>query len=488
MTPAATPARVRRGLAWVGAASSLIGVLDIIAMLVMLNGWISKTELGIATEAAWLFPILDQATDLGLSGAIVQRDHSEPDVVSTIFWVNLAAALALFGVLALVAPPLAEAIWGHRVVGYLIVAYGTKLVWQNVYFIPEAMMKRELRFKELSVIRTLANSAEFAGKVGFAAAGFGVWAFVLGPLARVFVTGIGVQLCNAWRPRCVLRLGAARGHLGFGVRAAGSQMLFQFYTNIDYAIVSWFFGATALGAYRLAYDIVLEPVRIISGVVVTTAFPAFARLRHDRERLFAQLVSFTRFNLVTVLAYASVVAIAAPDVLGALFPDYTSSATVVRILCLVAVLRAVGFVIPPLLDGTGHPERTFRYQLVAAIILPVCFLAGAALLGDRLGYRAVAVAWASGYPIAFLVLLALGLATAHATWTAFARALASTLATLAFAALAGLAIHALVLPADLAPGLRLAATAVVVVVTLVAVLEMRGLGPRALVRALRDGS
>ena len=46
--------------------------------------------------------------------------------------------------------------------------HSTKLLWQNVYFIPSALMRRQLRFKELSIIRILANTAEFVGKVGSA--------------------------------------------------------------------------------------------------------------------------------------------------------------------------------------------------------------------------------------------------------------------------------------------------------------------------------
>jgi hypothetical protein len=57
-----------------------------------------------------------------------------------------------------------------------------------------------------------------------------------------------------------------------------------------------------------------------------------------------------------------------------------------------------------LLDGIGHPERTLRYMIVAAIAVPGMFLLGATILGDRLNLLSVAVAWAVGYPIAFAVL------------------------------------------------------------------------------------
>src|SRR5262249_4942857 len=75
------------------------------------------------------------------------------------------------------------------------------------------------------------------------------------------------------------------------------------------------------------------------------------------------------------------------------------------ILCVVGLLRALGFIGPPLLDGIGRPELTLRYITVATVVVPGCFVLGAVLLGGRLGLLSVALAWAVGYPIAFAILI-----------------------------------------------------------------------------------
>ena len=475
---------VNRGLAWVGVASSLVGVLDFLALLLILNYWVSPDDYGIATLAVWIYPLLDQATDLGLSAAVIQREDHDPDTLSTVFWINLTLAGTLFGVLAVIAP-LVGAAYGHPIIGYMMIAYGSKLVWQNVYFIPGALMKREFRFKELSVIRILANSAEFVGKIGFAWAGYGIWCFVLGPLCRVLVTGIGCQICHPWRPRFVLRVRAASEYLRFGLKTSGSQILFYFYTNVDYPIVGAFFGPTALGIYRAAYEIVLEPVRIISNVVVDVAFPAFAKLRHSHERLIAQLVSFTRLNLITVMTYSAIVFVAAPEVVRVFFSRYAGAEDAVRVLCGVAVLRSVGFVIPPLLDGTGYPHRTFNYMLSAAIVLPLAFFVGAAVLGPSTGFLSVAIAWATGYPIAFGVLL--WLATQTLGWTpwAFLRSVAGVAGCMLVAMLIGIGVRYAL--GDLVPEwvLLVILTGVVVGATGVLLAYTQGLSLRTAQRALQ---
>jgi O-antigen/teichoic acid export membrane protein len=402
---------VNRGLAWLGVASTALGLLDILALLIILNTWVPTADYGIATKSLWLLPVLDQISDLGLSAALIQRDDHTSRRVSTVFWINTALSLVLAGAIVGIAPIAAQAIYGQSIVGWMLAAYGAKLVLQNGYFVSSAMMKRELRFKEISVIRIIANLTDFAAKIAFAAAGFGIWCFVLGPLCKTVVYVVGCQLRRPYRPRLEFSFADARSYVTFGLRSSASQILFYFYTNADYPIVGYFFGDTALGMYRLAYEIVLEPVRMISNIVVDVAFPTFAKLRSNTQSLIAQFVSFTRLNLITVMTFSTVVFVAAADVIELLFPSYKGSAHAVRILCFVAVLRSVSFVAPPLLDGLGHPERTLRYMTAATILMPLSFVLGAKLLGAWLGFSSVAVAWAVGYPIAFAVLVYLTIAT-----------------------------------------------------------------------------
>jgi O-antigen/teichoic acid export membrane protein len=275
---------------------------------------------------------------------------------------------------------------------------------------------------------------------------------------------VGAQLRHPWRPKLVLQVRDAKEYVTFGLKASGSQVLFYFYTNVDYPIVGAFFGEQALGLYRLAYEVVLEPVRIISAVVVDIAFPVFAKLRHEPERLIGQFISFTRLNLIAVMSYSAVVLIAAEDVLAVVFPDYAGAASAIRILCIVAVLRSISFVVPPLLDGMGRPERTFMYTLTAAIALPLAFVIGAAVLGPRLGFLSVAVAWAVGYPVAFAVLVFMALATLRWTFTAYFRSVMGVGACTLVAAVIAFAAHHWLL-ATLAAPARLAITAGIVVVT-----------------------
>lgn len=460
----------------------MVSVLDFVAIFVILKYWVPAEQYGIATKAVWIFPILDLLTDLGMSSAVI-RQKLDREIVSTVFWLNLISATVLFGLLLVLAPIVALRFYGHVIVGQLVIAYGCKLLWQNVYFIPIAMMKREFRFKEISVARILGNLAEFGVKIGTAALGFGVWCFVTGSLARVLVVGILAQVNHPWWPAWTFRPRQAWHHLKFALQTSSSQLLFQFYSNIDYPIVGYFFGDKILGMYKLAYEIVLEPVRVIAGVVTDVAFTTFAKLRHAPGLLVTQFISFTKLNLISVTTYVGVVFIAADDVVSCFNPSFAGTGAAVRILCLVALLRSLSYIMPPLLDGTGRSVQTLRYMATAAVVLPLLYL-GVSRYFPQLGLLAVPLAWAIGYPIAFAVIVGMSLRalamTPRAYFASIRGLLFSTLAPIAV----GFALHA-AFPWQ-SPLLRLGLTAAAVVsLTMYLLHRLQGINLATATRALK---
>ncbi|HET7501013.1 MAG TPA: oligosaccharide flippase family protein, partial [Kofleriaceae bacterium] len=401
--------QVNRGVAWAAAAQAVIAVTDLLSQLLVLAFWVGARDYGIASGAMAFHTLLDTAADFGVTSALIQRDDHTPERVSTVFWFNLLVSSGLFVVLLGVGP-LYGYIQGNSVLGWLLIAYGGKLVFQNVYAIPFALLRKELRFGDIAKARMTAHLAESVGRIVFAALGATVWCWTLAALTRAFVFGVIMQLRHPFVPRLVFRPREVFDYMRFGMRTAASQILFRLYTSVDTPIVLYAFGAQAAGIYSAALFVVLEPVKTISNVVIDVAFPTFARLRDDARGLVEQFIQFTRLNLIAVLPFVVLILLVIPEYLRLFYskkwePDELAlCASAARILCLVGTLRALGFVGPPLLDGLGRPELTLRYMVVAAIAVPGSFLVGASLLGDRYGLLSVALAWAIGYPIAFAAL------------------------------------------------------------------------------------
>ncbi len=471
-------------MAWVGLAASLVALFDVVALALILNYWITAKEFGDISVVATRFGALQLAAELGLPAALVGRADGGPleqDRLSTIFWLGLLAGLAQYA-LVWVAGPLIARAHGEPIVGTLFRVVGLVLIIRPLYTTHQALMKRGLQFRELSTIRMVASTTELVVKLGGAIAGAGVWCFALGPIAREIAYAIGVPLRARWRPRRVLRPRLVGPDLRFGMRSTGGELLLQLYGNLDYQIVAYAFGTTSVGLYRAAKELVLEPVRFVSGVVTAVAFPTFARLRGNRGAVIEQYVAFTRQNVVVVLALLSVVVVAAEDVLGVLLgAQYAAAADAARLLAIVGVFRALSHLGPPLLDGLGRPDLSLHYHATATVVLSALFV-GATHVGE--GFFAISVAWAIGYPIAFAVLSWMVLSQLGRGVGAYLRRVGRLVLSLVAAAGAAAVVHHLA--GDLRAGLRLAIAAGTVIGLGLALLALfDGFSPRAIVRSLR---
>jgi O-antigen/teichoic acid export membrane protein len=402
--------KINRGVAWTAASQAIVAISDLLSQLIVVSVWLTDAQYGIAMMAVPLYSILDAAADLGVTSALIQRDDHTPERVATVFWFNMLLSLGLFGVLIVVGP-LYGKLQGYDIVGWLLIAYGGKLIVQNLYAIPYALLRKELRFEEVAKIRTVAYLAESVTRIVFAALGIKIWCFTLAALAKTLVFAVLMQALHPYWPKLVFQPREVMPYVKFGLRSAGSSLLYYTYTNLDYPIVSYYFGAAANGIYALAYWIVLEAVKTIANVVIDVAFPTFARLRDNREGLIREFIKLTRLNLIAVLPFVVLILLIVPEFLTLAYGGGKWSAGQLgvcadasRILCVVGLLRALGFIGPPLLDGIGRPGLTLRYMTFAAIVVPLSFVVCAELLGSRLGLLSVAIGWAVGYPIAFVVL------------------------------------------------------------------------------------
>ncbi len=468
-------------MAWVAVASSLVAILDLAALALILRTWVSTAEFGTVSIVVTAFGALHLVGQAGLPAALVQREVADHDHQSTVFWLGCASGVAVYAAVWFVAPLVAAA-YAQPVITPLFRVVGLILVLRPLYVVHDAVLRRDLRFRELSTVRIIANAVEFAVKLSVAVGGGGLWAFAIGPLARELTYAIGIPLQARWRPRWVCRPRSLGTDLRFGLRATGGELMYQVYSNLDFQIVAYTWGPAALGLYRAAYDMVLEPVRFVSGVVTVVAFPTFARLRRDRAAITAQFIAFTRQNLVVVLLVVGIIVVAAGDLLEGLFGiEYAIATPAARIVAVVGVLRALGHLGPPLLDGIGRPGLSLRYQVVAAGVMATGFLV-AAQVGTS--FTAIAAAWAIGYPLAFAVLWATVLGQLDLGVMEYLRQIQGIPVWIVLATTAAACVHGQL--DDASAGVRLAVTAaIVLVVGLGFLARFEGITPRAIARSLR---
>ena len=362
----------RRGIvgAWfAGSSTVLTSAVQGIKLLAFAR-LMAPEEHGVFAMAMVVISCSMILADLGLGGAVIQREEVPEQVLSSLYWLGIAGGVGLALVLA-AASPLVGWAFGDPRVGPVIAALGGIFLLQPWGTLHQALAEKRLAFKRMAAIEVSAASVGAAAGIATAFGGAGVWGFVVDQLVSAGTKSalLVVLRVSHFRPRASFRLSGLRSYVRFGALSVGQRTANYATANVDYALVGGVLGAGPLGLYRMAYELAtLAPARlnIVAGRVF---FPVMARLASDRERFRTAYLrlqeSATLVGLPLVVGIALVAPIAVPHVLGA---RWSSSVPLLQILAIVGAGRVVAGTIGPALLAAGRPDLGLKWSVLLVVL------------------------------------------------------------------------------------------------------------------------
>jgi O-antigen/teichoic acid export membrane protein len=195
---------------------------------------------------------------------------------------------------------------------------------------------------------------------------------------------------SRWLPSWEWDRAALRRLLDFGLPTTGSMLLWRIYYQADFFMIGALLSSAALGLYTMAWRLAMVSTERIMAVFTKVSFPAFASLqKNPREAALhwlqiSEIVSWITFPLLT-----GMMLVAEPFVRIALTAKWTACVPVLRLLCVLAILRSLGTIMPALVNALGRPGVIFRYNVVSVAVLPLAFAAFAVWAG----IEGVGLAW-----------------------------------------------------------------------------------------------
>jgi O-antigen/teichoic acid export membrane protein len=421
-------------------------------------------ELGLAGMAL-AFSALGQAfADAAVSSAIVQRrDLSELDR-STAFWMTLCAGAALTA-LGVATSRLVAGFFGEPRVGALFAVMSCGFLVGAAGAVPAALLARALDFRRLELCGIAGRSLGAVVAVGAAVGGTGAWAIPAQMLATMVVTGVLLWLATSWRPRAVFSRVSMRELGSFGLDVLGSRLFFYLQRNVDNLIVGRALGASRLGAYALAYNLMMLPFAQLVDPLRTVLFPVLSSIQGDRARVAALWLRSTRALVALVLPIQLGLLVAAPDFVAVVLGGrWRAAVGPIQVLAVVGCLQSLIVVNSIVLTALGHTRALLRFSLLTFLL---------SVAGFALGLRWGLVGVAAGYLVATALIvpiyMRLTLRTLGMPLRVFLGAMAGVTISAAVASACMFVTRLALLAADTPAGARLvgvAALGVVAAVTL----------------------
>lgn len=378
------------GVAWTGGSRWLAQIFTwpITVIVARLLGPEAYGFMAVSTIFTRLLSVIAEA---GLGYAIIMSPDASYSVIRQLN--TLALLLGCTAVaMAIVLSPFVSAFFGQEEVRTVILALSVVFVIEALAIVPIAVMRREFRYKELALAEFARSISDTTITLCTAVAGFGYWALVCGYLGGAatslfVVTFYGRQ--GYERPRPV----QVRPFVIFGLNFVSQGISSLICSSADIAVAGRLLGTTTTGQYVFAVTLAAAPLEKITSLVTRVTPGLFFEVRQDPDSIKRYLISITRLLALAAFPLLFGLAAIAHDffyiVMG---PSWGGAVWPMRLLCVHVAIASVFALLPQILQACGHPSIPTRQALIAAVVLPLLFVA----LGSAWGAIGIAAGWLVG--------------------------------------------------------------------------------------------
>ena len=347
--------RAAKGVLWT-AAGNWGTQAATFAVFVVLSRLLDPASFGLVALAAVFVGLVQLIANQGMLDALIQRRTLDPEHLDTAFWTGLGVGVAAMAVLAGLAYPIGLAVDQPRLAP-IVAVLAISIPIGSTNLVQRALMTRDLAFRSLTMRTLVATVVGSVAGIAAAVSGLGAWSLVVQNLANVVAGAAVLWTLTPWRPGLRFSRRHFRDLFGYGVHVVAFKILNYLGRKGDDLLIGSFLGAAALGFYSVAYRILTMIAEVTTNLIDSVAFPVYARLQDDPERLreayhrtsgYVALVSFPVFAAIVVLA---------PQIVEVCFGgQWADSAPVMQVLALVGCLQAVNYLNSTMLKALGKPS------------------------------------------------------------------------------------------------------------------------------------
>lgn len=303
-------------------------------------------------------------SDLGLSEATIQHPEINHDQVTNLFWVNVGIGVLLAAITASLAPVLAT-FYGQRRLEAITLVVSLTFVISGLNVQHNALLQRNMRYLAMGVRDVTSYLVAVPFAIFLALNGAGYWAIVALPLALNGTAMLLSWIMVRWIPGLPKRGTSVRPLISFGGNVAASFLTMTLTRSTDTVLIGMYWGASPLGLYSKAMNLLFLPVRQLGAPARSVAVPTFSRLQNAPEamaRYYLRLANAMVWMTAPIFGFLFVAA--TPVIVLTLGKKWHAAAPVFQILAVFALGQLLYESVTWLLISSGQSKRLLKLVLI----------------------------------------------------------------------------------------------------------------------------
>lgn len=366
---------IARGVLWTGVGTIGRQVLQLASSLILAR-LLAPDLFGLISMAMVFIGIAEIVVDFGLRQAIVQAPQPTAVLLSSCFWLSSGIAI-LAALLLCVLAPVITALYQEPRITPLLPFLGLNLFIATLSTVPRALLQRDMNFGVLTWVTFVSGLIAATTSCTMAALGCGVWSLIVQPLVGSLAGTTMTFVTCRWLPGFEFSAAGLHGVIRFSGGVLGAALLNYLNRNADNFLIGSFLGATALGYYNTAYQLMLLPLTYVSSSIGAVAYPALVQLQDDLDRYkrvylrTCSVIAFVSFPMMSGLFV-----VADQFVSVVLGSQWLPSTTVIKILCPLGMMQSIATTVGLIYTSTGRTKTLFLWTSGATPFIVLSFVVG----------------------------------------------------------------------------------------------------------------
>lgn len=244
---------------------------------------LEPSDFGLIAMVMVIIGIATVFTDIGLGGALIQRQRVNPIHYTSVFYFNLFIGLFLTVLTYFSAPWISEFYHNKRLLP-LVQVMSLLFIINAFSSVQSTRLRKKLNYSLLTKIAFISSASSGVLGISLALMGSGVWSLVIQTLSMGIVYNILIWSTANWRPSFAFSWKALTQLWGFGFRMFLSEMLDAIFTRLDFLIIGRLFTPASLGFFQRAKSLNNMVVQYSSGSLMAVLFPVLSKIQNDLPR------------------------------------------------------------------------------------------------------------------------------------------------------------------------------------------------------------
>lgn len=335
---------------------------------------LSPDEYGTISLVTVFINIANVLMTAGFSTSLIQKEKADELDFSTVCYFSLGFSFALYGIIYVSAPFIAQ-FYKIEELSPVLRVLGLSVPVTAINAVQQAYISRKMLFKRF-FWSTLAGTV-ISGIVGIwmAYCGFGVYALVAQNLVSLVVSTLVLWFTSGLKLRLQFSFARLRGLFNYGWKLLVQNIILNIYSSLRSLIIGKVYTTADLAYYTKGSQYPNLIATNVDTALNAVLFPAVAKEQSDLEKVKSMLRRTTKLSsYVMSPVLIGFMAVAEPFLAVLLTEKWLPAAPYLRIICMVLLF------LPPQTAMLQGIKAVGRSDVVLKIDLPVRILATLLLL------------------------------------------------------------------------------------------------------------